>query len=217
MNATARRGRRFFFRKEAAPASSVKDRTELSVEELANARATLGELVGGDRELEDACDPRLGLGPDGSVMLRLRVPVMSRAQLGLYSERPWGSEAGMSWELKWFPLAEGVALLRDPEGPDAEVRRREDLLRRDKETAAAFERGRQAAAAEEAERQAETDRIAKECCADAWERLNPWQRLGYTVALVLEDEGQRSAATKLRSVLQRSDPQRGLPFPGRKW
>jgi hypothetical protein len=119
-------------------------------------------------------------------------------------------------ESSWLPLEQAIPILRDPHGDEAEVARREELLRGDRERTAATVAKLQAEQTRlAAEREAE-HRFRQAMRPEQWDALST--NAAILLAVAAQIDGGKEPAAALRAIaaqLRYEDARPGLPT--RKW
>ncbi|MGB8298315.1 MAG: hypothetical protein WCG85_23070 [Polyangia bacterium] len=183
-------------------------------EEMKGALEKLTELIGKKLAAAPGWLRRLVIiknsGSVGVVVNHVKQPLQ-------FPNAPWGDPDDTFPVPIAMPLAEGVALLASASNPEIELARRVRLV---DEWKAGQEVKRKANAERQAAEAAENRRIAKERAdfrATEWPALNPLQRFGARLALMVQGR-DKDLAADIRAVLaiETADP-KGASFPHGPW
>ena len=189
----------------------------LSDAEADAAVSALAALIGEDAHKAE-WRRRLGrLNGDGPVIVAVRHP--NNPLPAEYRDQPWATESrlcfnGLAFETKFYELAEGVPLLRDPEGPEAEVNRRLRLNAEYEAQGAARTAERERQRIEAGRREREEAARLRLIGLDEWNKLPPWSRALYAAALKVRDRDPELAADLRAVAAESSRGEEGPSFPG---
>jgi hypothetical protein len=194
----------------------------LTDEERAGAQAELANLIGAEEAAKFSWLKRLALAADGSVLIEIKVPRVPRADLRTvipaHENAPWafpdrsplnplgpgeGGRPGMLADIDYRPLAEAVELLRGPDSPEAEIKRRFDCLYERVEMQNA--EARRVINARETEREARKAREAGR--AERWRDLPRDAKVFYLAA---ESTPRTPSQALLEVARLLTDPERAL-------
>jgi hypothetical protein len=168
----------------------------------------------------------LGRTVGGQTFMRVRRPAIPTVELALPYRKgcdfdpkvhDWaGVEIAMRQKANFEPVEQAIAEIRDPNGPEAEMGRREEL-HAGYQRWLAGEREKEAARQKrEEDDRAEAKRRAKELEYDLWYSLAPQAQMLYALALAVEDgEPLPDALRSIAKAVGRDDAR--LNLPNRPW